>query len=499
MLRLLLPLVIALFVGVPHYAAARPAHTDLAAIEQFVEGHWRNTSSPGLAYAIVRDGALLHARGLGRANATTPVTPATAFGIGSMTKSFTALAVMRLVDAGKLELDAPVQHYLPRFRVADEAASGRITVRQLLNQTSGLPMYAGFWRPSSETGDDLLEQRVEALATVQLRAEPGTVYQYSNANFDIAGLLVQTVSGRLYANYVEEAILGPLGMTNSFFPADRGVRDGAAQGHQDWVGLAIPAEAFVEEAMWPGGGLHSSAEDMARYLIAQLDAGRSANAVLTPESFAELHRDSGVGSAGYALGWDTGVIAGVRVVEHGGASPAFHSSMLFAPEQGLGVVVLSNVAAAPLFGPLATEQIANGILALLVGAEPALTGFAGLRTPLAAKLGLLALTVWGLVSVPLDVRRISRRAASGMPIGRLALSPLLSLGMGLFLLLGLPRLVGTPLWAMWQFSPDVAAMLIVGSATALLSAALQATVLVRRARRPLSGASSGSVAPAAAR
>ncbi len=145
--------------------------------------------------------------------------------------------------------------------------------------------------------------------------------------------------------------------------------------------------------------------------------------------------------------------------------------------------MLSNIAAAPLFGPLPTEQIANGILALLVGAEPQASGFAGLRTALVAKLTVLALTLWGLVSVPLDIRRITRRAASGVSIGKLALSPLVSLGMGLVLLLGLPRLEGTPLWAMWAFSPDVAAMLIVGSASALLSVALQLIVLVRHGRR----------------
>jgi CubicO group peptidase (beta-lactamase class C family) len=394
---------------------------------------------------------------------------------------------MQLVDAGLVELDAPVQRYLPAFRVADQTASARITVRQLLDQTSGLPMYAGFWRPSPETRGDLLEQRVQALATVQLHAAPGMAYQYSNANFDVAGLLVQTVSGRPFAAYVAEAILAPLGMTNSFFPVGPERRDGAALGHQDWAGLALPADAVVDEAMWPAGGLHSSAEDMARYLLAQLDAGRSPNALLTPDSFAALHRASTVGDAGYALGWDTAVVAGVPVVEHGGASPAFHSSMLFAPERGLGVVVLSNVAAAPLFGPLPTEQIANGVLALLVGAEPTATGFAGIRTALVAKLGLLALTVWGLVSVPLEVRRTHQRAVGGAPLGRLALSPLLSMAMGIFLLLGLPGLVGTPLWAMWSFSPDVAAMLVVGSASALLSAVLQAAVLVRRARRPIVG------------
>lgn len=483
MLRLLPLLVAALLLGLPHPVAAGPARAEVAAIDRFVEARWRETSSPGLAYAIVRDGAIIHARGFGSADAATPVTPATAFGIGSMTKSFTALAVMQLVDADLVELDAPVRRYLPAFRVADKGASERITVRQLLNQTSGLPMVAGFWRPSAETSGDLLEQRVRALATVQLHAEPGTAYQYSNANFDVAGLLVQMVSGRPFAAYVEQAILSPLEMTGSYFPTGAERREGAAQGHQDWAGLAVPADELVDEAMWPGGGLHSSAEDVARYLVAQLDAGRGPNALLTPESFATLHRASGVGTAGYALGWDTAVAAGVPVVEHGGASPAFHSSMLFAPERGVGVVVLSNVAAAPLFGPLATEQIANGVLALLVSSEPAVSGFAGIRTALVAKLGLLALTIWGVVSVPLEVRRISRRAMSGARLGRLVLSPLLSLAMGLFLLLGLPGLVGTPLWAMWAFSPDVAAMLVVGSGSALLSAILQAAVLARRADR----------------
>jgi CubicO group peptidase (beta-lactamase class C family) len=478
MLRLLLLLTIGAL-ALPAQPAQQPSPADLAVIDAYVESRWRETSSPGLAYAIVRDGALLHAGGFGHAGAGRAATPTTAFGIGSMTKSFTALAVLQLVDAGQVELDAPVQRYLPWFRLADPKAAARITVRQLLNQTSGLPTYAGFWRDPAG-GAEQLARRVQALADVAPVAEPGATFTYSNANFDLAGLIVQTVSGRPYETYVAEAILAPLGMDASFFPSAERSGD-IAQGHQDWLGLALPAGTTVDAAMWPAGGLYSSAEDLARYLAAQLDGGRSPGAVLSSAGFAELHRAAAEAGSDYALGWDTETIAGVKVVEHGGASPGFHSSMLFAPGRNLGVVVLSNVNAAPMTS-LPAGEITAGILTLLVGAEPQAGGL-GLRTGLALKLGLLALTVWGLVSLPRDVARVRRKLAAGVPGRRLALDAGLSLGMGLFLLIGLPRMVGTPLWAMWLFNPDMALLVIVGAATALLVAALQGEASLRGSRQ----------------
>lgn len=487
MKSLALLLLLALLAPLAPPASAQSPVSELAAIDAFVEARWGETNSPGLAYAIVRDGALVHARGLGRASATLPATADTPFAIGSMSKSFTAMAVLQLVDARQVELDAPVRRYLPEFQLADPGASDRITVRQLLNQTSGIPTSAGFWRADPGAGDPLT-LRVQALREVRPFAEPGTAYAYSNANFDVAGLLVQRVGGQPFDAFVAERILAPLGMARSgFHPAA-----GQASGHQDWLGLALPANPPANQAMWPAGGLFSSATDMGRYLLAQLDAGRGPKAILSPAGFAELHQ--GVGASGYAMGWDTEIMAGVPVVEHGGASPAFHSSMLIAPEQGVGVVVLSNINTSPLFAAPQTKAIAAGILALLLGQEPAIGGVAGLRTGLVVKYGLLALTLLGLVQLPRDLRRARQRLAAGTGFAQTVVTVVANLALGLFLLIWLPPLMGTPLWAMLNFNPDLASLLVIGAAGALLSAGLHAATLLQQGQAEHTGASDPDIA-----
>jgi CubicO group peptidase (beta-lactamase class C family) len=180
-----------------------------AAIDEYVTARMRAARIPGLALGIVKGDRIVYLKGYGRAGPSgRPVTPQTPFIIGSITKSFTALAVLQLVEAGKVELDAPVQRYIPWFRVADPKASAQITVRQLLNQTSGLPQIyeTQFW-----TGQDegALERVVRFLKKVELNRPVGKGFGYSNANYEVLGLIVQTVSGQTYEETIRQSIFAP--------------------------------------------------------------------------------------------------------------------------------------------------------------------------------------------------------------------------------------------------------------------------------------------------
>jgi CubicO group peptidase (beta-lactamase class C family) len=181
-------------------AADRAGTGEYASIERFVQDEMAAQRIPGLALAIVKDDRIAYMRGFGKADDSgRAVTPQTPFIIGSVSKSFTALAIMQLVEAGKVELDTPVQRYLPWFRVADEKASAEITVRHLLNQTSGLSTKTGrSFQGSGDTSDAALENAVRKLRNVELTAPVGETYQYSTINYSILGLIVQTVSGRSY-------------------------------------------------------------------------------------------------------------------------------------------------------------------------------------------------------------------------------------------------------------------------------------------------------------
>ena len=235
--RMLLALLALLIMALPAAAAggasSEPAAApDFAAIDAYVQSRQQATRLPGLALGIVQGDQIVHLAGFGSADsAGRPVTPQTPFTIGSTSKSFTALAIMQLVEAGQVELDAPARQYLPWFQVADVGAAERITVRHLLNQTSGFPTLerAGELR-RSDSSAGALEAYVRALAGVHLAAPPGEGFHYSNTNFNVLGLIVQTVSGQPYEQYLAARIFAPLEMRNSFTSPETALAAGRATG-----------------------------------------------------------------------------------------------------------------------------------------------------------------------------------------------------------------------------------------------------------------------------
>src|SRR4051794_6069261 len=160
--------------------STRNTPPDFAAIDTYIEQQMREQRVPGLALGIVQGDQIVNLKGFGVADPSgRAVTAQTPFMIGSVTKSFTALAIMQLVEQGKVELDAPVQRYLPWFRVADDAASAQITVQHLLHQTSGLSRATGNqFQASHDMRADVLERQVRSLSTAQLTEPVGTAFQY---------------------------------------------------------------------------------------------------------------------------------------------------------------------------------------------------------------------------------------------------------------------------------------------------------------------------------
>lgn len=219
--------------AVSSLSSGRPsAPASLASIEQFVAEQFAAGHFPGMGVVVVRGDELVLIEALGVADPDgRPVTANTAFGIGSMTKSFTALAVLQLVEAGQIDLDAPLQRYLPDFRLAEPNAAA-ITVRHLLHQTSGLPTAAGFWDAAGTEPAGQPLARMRALAEMRLAHPPGVQHTYSNANYDLAGLLIERVSGRPYEQVIDERILTPLHMGDSVVGTVSGQLVDVARGFQ---------------------------------------------------------------------------------------------------------------------------------------------------------------------------------------------------------------------------------------------------------------------------
>ena len=385
---------------------------DFAAIDHYVQEQMQEMRMPGVALAIAKGDEIVHLGGFGDADSSgRGVTAQTPFIIGSTSKSFTALAIMQLAEAGKLDLDAPVRRYIPWFRVADQEASERITVRNLLNHTSGLSRAGGGeYLQKQDDSKGALESAVRSLSTQELDRPVGKSFEYSNVNYTILGLIVQRVSGESYERYVEQHILTPLGMTNSYVFEPEAQRHGLATGHQYWFGVPFSGGGVAHgRAATPSGYISSSAQDMSHYLIAQLNGGRyDGTRILSSEGIAELHQgtvDMGPGMS-YAMGWEDTELSGVPVVRHSGDTGDFHATMILAPERTWGVVVLMNGSNHLRLDGM--DTIANGVTARLLGVEAPPEPFNQAKTLFFVVLAVGALQVLGIVRSVVLVRRWRR-------------------------------------------------------------------------------------------
>ena len=472
--------------------ALSPAQ-DIGHIDAYVSSQMDAAQVPGLALGVVQGDQVLHLRGFGAADDSgRAVTPQTPFNIGSVTKSFTAMAVMQLVENGQIRVDAPVQQYLPWFRLADSTASSVVTIRELLNQTSGIGTralnYSAACRP-----DATPEDTVRSLANVRPTAPTGRSFQYSNANYVTLGVLVEAVSGQPHADYVRQHILAPLDMTSTFLSGEQALQHGVAVGHRTLAGVQEAGRpGFSCPEYLPAGFIVSTAQDMTHWLIAQLNQGRyGSRSVLSPAGIAELHRPGvSMGSppgpaTGYGMGWVVGTNLGAPVIWHNGDDLYFHSDVRMAPQQHLGVVVLMNVSAIGSPYDNARSSIAALVLASLMEAN---TSF-GLGVP--ALLALILMTQAALALRLVVVLRRGRLGAGPATAGwaaRHLVAPLLIniawavlvlaalLWLVANLATGLPQLL---LLLSWQ----VSLLLVSGAFAAAWAFARTGLVVVVRAQR----------------
>lgn len=347
------------------------AGVDLAAVDRFMREQLEAASTPGAAVAITRGDQVLHVAGYGHDGDGTTVTGDTLFRIASLSKSFTALAVMQLVEDGRLALDDPVAMHLPEFRLADTRGAD-ITVRQLLDQTSGLA--------DSEVHDLSRNQpattveAVTSLRSAQLVADPGTQWNYHNPNYQVAARLVEVLSGEAFGKYLDAHVFGPAGMTSSttFETGDQAV-PGLADGHVVAYGrpIAVRAPGTFDAG---AGGVVSTAADMARWLVVQTNYGRAPDGtrLLSAGGLTEMHTSSAVGDVGYALGWDTnGPATAPTLLEHSGNLLTFSAYQAVLPASGYGVVVLLNTGSALLRDQYA---IFEGVVDIVEGTDTTPSG-----------------------------------------------------------------------------------------------------------------------------
>jgi CubicO group peptidase (beta-lactamase class C family) len=489
------------------YLASRPGEADAqagsrttadsryAAIDAFVQEEMGAQRIPGLALGIVRGDRVVHMRAFGDADSSgRAVTPQTPFVIGSVAKSFTALAIMQLVEAGRIDLDAPVLRYLPWFRVADEGASAEITVRHLLNQTSGLSTKTGrSFQGSGDTSDDALEKAVRKLSSAELTTPVGTKHQYSTINYSVLGLIVQTVTGQSYEDYIEKNVFEPLDMRHSFTSEAAARQHGLATGHNYWFGRPHAARVPYNRGLISAGYLISSAEDMAHYLSAQLNGGRyRGSTLLSPTAIAELQRPAvatPVDGTSYGMGWFVGPVNGIPAVFHQGETFTYHANVVLLPQSKQGVVVLMNAEnSLDLFTRGRMATVSEGVVSLLRGQEPPsppsrtaiFVAYALLLTVIAIQLGLMIRSVTAFRHGRVLYGRLG-------PWWHIGVSLLANVAWAALILIVVPqKVLGLPLPVLAQGLPDFAYLLLASGVIALgwgIGRTAWALLLMRADRR----------------
>ncbi|MEV0678957.1 serine hydrolase domain-containing protein [Actinosynnema sp. NPDC050436] len=367
------------------------ANPDAAAIDRVVEEYRKEAGVPGAAVAVTRGTTVVRVAGYGRTPDGTAVSERTTMAVASVSKSFTALAVVQLAEAGRLRLDDPVRDHLPEFAPADPRA-GRITVRHLLDQTSGLSDAT-----STVPRVDTLREAVAALRDATLASDPGAKWQYHNPNFQVAARLVEVVSGETFADYLRRHVFEPLRMSDSSTADTERDLPPSARGHLKVLGGAVPLPeppAFGNGS----GGVLSSARDMASWLVAQ----NTGTSIATPEGIAAAHTRS---AGSYGLGWFVGTTgSGARLIDHGGDLFTSTAYQALLPDSGYGIAVMANTGTQ--YGD--AQALGDRLVALVEGRpfEPVSDPFLVVDVVLLAlAAGVVALAVRGVVRARRHARR----------------------------------------------------------------------------------------------
>ncbi|MGW8282613.1 MAG: serine hydrolase [Gemmatimonadota bacterium] len=323
---------------------------------------------PGLAVAIVRDGRVVLARGYGlrRIGGTELVDEHTRFGIASNTKAFTATALALLVEEGRLEWDDPVVRYLPWFQMWDPWVTREITIRDILVHRSGLGLGQGDllgWPPSDRTRQEI----VQAIRWLEPATSFRSAYAYDNILYHVAALVVESVSGLTWEEFVATRIILPLGMTDTRVSRASTRESGnVAVPHARVEGIVRPVQPFDATNTNASGGINSSATDMAKWMLVQLDSGRVAGreplfspgttrelwSIVTPVPFDPPPpplRPLSKSFNGYGLGFFVRDYRGHQIITHTGSLPGYVSRLTLVPGLDLGIVVLTNAEAGEAF------------------------------------------------------------------------------------------------------------------------------------------------------
>lgn len=337
-------------------------------LDSYIQQVMEKFDIPGMTVAVTKGDQIIYTGSFGVRDLNTkePMKPEYLFHMASVSKPFVATAIMQLVERGKMNLDEPVVTYLPYFKLADERYKD-ITIRQMLNHTSGMPDVDDYEWDKPQYDEGAAERYVRSLKDEKMIASPGERWQYSNMAFDALGDVIAKVSGQPFEIYVKENILRPLGMTESTFLRKETTPELRTTPHV-WKLHPVVTDVYpYNRRHAPSSTLNSSVIEMSKWALANLNKGElNGKRILDAKSYellwgpsARVNDQSQVG-----LSWFLGNYRETSTVSHGGGDTGYRSHCTLLPEKDIGVILASNYDRTPM------GSIRNGVLDILLGYEP---------------------------------------------------------------------------------------------------------------------------------
>ncbi|PFQ42572.1 penicillin-binding protein [Bacillus cereus] len=340
-------------------------------LDKYIEKFIREQNIPGGAIAILHNKDVFFTKTWGiTGESEKKVTSKTPFVIGSISKSLTALAIVKLIEDKKIKLEDPVQRYLPWFKLKYPQISSTITIQHLLTHTSGISTYEGLALSDKQSkSSTALKENVMKLSNVKLTAPPGGKYQYSNANYIVLGALIEEVTNETYSSYMEKNVFQSLNMNGAAASKETAYEKGYLSGYQSWFGIPRKSVVPYDNAGAPYGYITANLEDMIQYIMflnrlkdTQFLKKENMNFYLSP-----LYQINAEKSYGFGLR-TTNINESEKMIWHSGSTPDARAEIFILNKSGWGGVILTNknhVLEEP-----ALSVLKNGIISILNGKEP---------------------------------------------------------------------------------------------------------------------------------
>lgn len=319
-----------------------------AVLDTLVPQLLQKYSEPGLVVAMVDGCQPAFVRGFGLADKASArrVESSTVFQMGSISKTLAAWGVLRLVEAGRVDLDAPVDRYLKRWHLPADSTAAGVTVRRLLSHTAGISVPSVGGVNAGDPVPPLLAEleghgpSAEA-GPVRVVLPPGTKYEYSGGGYAILQLLIEDVSGKPFARYMRDEVIAPLKMSHTTYGWTSDVADAVATPYNDKDATAYPHRLYSALA---AAGLYSTADDMSKFLMAHCarESAAPGARVLRPETLASMTRPA-ENAPRYGFGYEVMPPLGpINIVAHSGSNPGWKTNFMMLPREGVGIVVMTN-------------------------------------------------------------------------------------------------------------------------------------------------------------